>query len=51
MDIDVIIGISVLTCSLGLLLYLTWWARGRINKIEEKGPGTARELLKDDDRK
>ncbi len=46
MDKDTIIGCIVLFFSLGVLTYLVIWARNMINKISEKGPGSARKIMK-----
>ena len=47
MDIDIIIGIVLLTTALTVLLVLTFWSRRIINSIARTGYRTARQTLKE----
>lgn len=47
MDPDMILGCILTAVSLGVVVGVTLWCRGAINRIAEKGERTAREILKD----
>ncbi len=47
MDIDIIIGIVLVTIALAVILVLTFWSRRIINNIARTGFRTARQTLKE----
>jgi len=47
MDKDIIVGCIALFLALGILTYLVLCARNMVNKIGEKGPGSARKIMKE----
>ena len=47
MERDTLIGFIVVLLAVSLTTYLLFLARHIINKIDQKGPGTARKLSKD----
>ena len=47
MNTEVVIGIGLLCFALGLLIFLTFWARKSINTIGKNGYASARKMLRD----
>lgn len=48
MDFDTLLGCSAIAFSLSVLFAFVWWARNAINRINNQGPATAREILRGD---
>jgi uncharacterized iron-regulated membrane protein len=46
MQTDIIVGVVILAGALLVLLGFTVWSRRRIERIANRGGGTAREILK-----
>jgi hypothetical protein len=46
MSTDILIGVGLLIGIVGISIYLIFWSTHFINKIERKGPDTARKILK-----
>ncbi len=47
MDTDAIVGWIVVAGALGLLAYLVFWSRRRIDRISRKGFASARQIEKE----
>ena len=45
MEINSIIGIILIIGALGALIALSWWSRRLIDRINDAGPATARQIL------
>lgn len=45
MEIDSIMGIIVIVAAIAALLVLSWWSRRFIDRINDAGPGTLRQIL------
>ena len=46
MDKDILIGLIMLTCAVGLLTYMTFWSRRTIERIARSHLHSVREILK-----
>ena len=45
MEMNSIVGIILIICALGALISLSWWSRRLIDRINNAGPATARQIL------
>jgi hypothetical protein len=50
MNIDIVIGIILILCSLSAIVALTVWARASIEKRGREGYKTAREIINENNR-
>ena len=46
--LDMVIGVTIVVCTLGLITFLVLWSRKRIERIARSGFGSAREIMKDE---
>lgn len=47
MEINAILGIIIIGLALGFIVYITLWSRWAVERINNKEPKSAREILKD----
>ena len=45
--LEIIFGTAIAAAAIGLLIYLVFWSRRRINRIARNGGGTARKIVKE----
>ena len=45
--IEIIFGTAIAATAIGLLVYLVFWSRRRIDRIARNGGGTARKIVRE----
>lgn len=45
MEINAIIGLAIIIAALGILVVLSWWSYRFIDRINNAGPATVRQIL------
>lgn len=47
MDLDIVIGVTLTILALGAVIFMTFWSRHIIERINSESPGSLREIQKE----